>query len=185
MRVMARKRSPEPDLTAHPNALRCALALVAWALMGLAALAVVAMSLALMREVAWAGLIFLVLGLATGAAGVVGVLGTLDMLRLPAPILTIGAEGLRDRRLSAALIPWQAIRWRRVILSTTRANGDTVQLWIDGDYPVRPAMRALALANGLVGRPPYSVLTFGLGIQTDAIARAMNRYKRPEVMPGG
>ena len=185
MRAMARKRPPEPDLSAHPNALRCAFALIAWALMGFAALAVVAMSLVLIVEVWWAGLLFLALGLVTGASGLAGVMGALDMLRLPEPILQIGRDGLHDRRLSEALIPWDNLRWRRVILSTTRANGDTVQLWIDGDYPIRPAMRALALGNRLVGRPPYSVLTFALGIQTDAIARAMNRYKRPEEIPGG
>lgn len=185
MRAMARKHAIEPDLTAHPNALRCALALALWALMVLAAVMVVAMSFELLASVPWAGLIFLAMGLATGAAGVIGVWGALDMLRLPAPALSISAGGLRDRRLSEALIPWDAIRWRRVILSTTRANGDTVQLWIEGDFPIRAPMRALALANRLVGRPPYSVLTFGLGIQTDAIAKAMNRYKRPEMMPGG
>ncbi len=181
---MARRHARDPVLTAHPNALRCALALTLWALMLLAALMVLALAVELMGSVAWAGLIFLALGLATGAAGLVGVLGVLDMLRLPEPILSIGPDGLRDRRLSDALIPWEAIRWRRVILSTTRANGDTVQLWIDTDVPIRPAMRALALGNRLVGRPPYSVLTFALGIQTDAIAGAMNRFKRPETLPG-
>lgn len=173
----------KPTLTAHPDALRCAIALALWVLMALAAVMVLALSLQLMADVPWAGVIFLVLGLATGAAGVIGTLGTIDMLRLPAPILSIGPDGLHDRRLSAALIPWKAIRWRRVILSTTRANGDTVQMWIDADVPIRPAMRALALGNRLVGRPPYSVLTFALGSRTDAIAATMNQFKRPEMPP--
>ncbi|MCC6000611.1 MAG: hypothetical protein JJU19_07060 [Pararhodobacter sp.] len=173
-----------PDLQAHPDALRCTMALALWLLMALAALMVVALAVEMMAELPWAGLIFLAMGLATGAAGVTGAWGTLDMLRLPAPILTIGPAGVHDRRLSATPIPWEAIRWRRVILSTTRANGDTVQLWIDANIPIRPPMRVLAVANRMLGRPPYSVLTFALEIQTDAIAAAMNRYKRPETLPG-
>ena len=65
-----------------------------------------------------------------------------------------------------------------------RANGDTVQLRLLAPVPLRPAARALALANRALGRPPLSVLTFGLEIGASEIARAMTRHKEPWERPG-
>ena len=179
-----RKPAPKPDLTAHPDRLRCAGLLGVWALVVPAGLAALVMALSLLGELPLVGLLFTVLAALVMAAGVTGVMSALDMLRAPAPLLHIDREGLRDLRLSDRTIPWEALEWRRVILSAVRANGDTVQLRLLAPVPLRPAARALALANRALGRPPLSVLTVGLEIGASEIARAMTRHKEPWERPG-
>lgn len=178
---MARK----PDLTAHPNPLRAGALLGVWALVVPAGLGALALSVALLAELPLVGLLFMAMAALVLAAGIAGVLGALDMLRQPAPILTISAEGLRDLRLSDQTIPWEALEWRRALVSTVRPNGDTVQLRLSPDVPLRPAARALALANRALKRPPASVLTFALEVDAAAIAQAMARHKAPWERPGG
>ena len=172
---MARK----PDLTAHPNTLRAGALLGMWALVVPSGAAALALAVALLADLLLVGLLFMAMAAMVLAAGIVGVMGALDMLRQPAPILTISREGLRDLRLSDRTIPWEALEWRRALVSTVRPNGDTVQLRLLAPVPLRPAARAMALANRLVKRPPCSVLTFALDVDAAAIARAMAVHKAP------
>ena len=103
---MASKPAPAPDQTTHPKALRCALALLLWALIVLAAVVWWrALSCAMMRALARPGSRFLLQGLATGAAGLLSIWDARDMLRLPLPIPCIGRGGLRNQRMSKALRP--------------------------------------------------------------------------------
>ncbi|NYS26449.1 hypothetical protein HUK65_15790 [Rhodobacteraceae bacterium 2376] len=178
---MARK----PDLTAHPNPLRAGALLGVWALVVPAGLGALALAISLLAELPLVGLLFIAMAVLVLAAGCVGVLAALDMLRQPAPILTISRDGLRDLRLSDQTIPWEALDWRRALLSTVRANGDTVQLRLSPEIKLRPAARAMALANRALKRPPCSVLTFALEVDAATIAQAMARHKDPWERPTG
>ncbi len=127
----------------------------------------------------WAGV---PAGLVVVGAMAVELAAAWRLLRSPDATLTIGPDGLWDRRLSPGPIPWAALRWRRVTRSTKRAAMDAVRLDLDPQAAARtyPTVRLLAAVNRLARLLPYPVTPVGLDRSTAEIAAACARYKPPE-----
>lgn len=176
--AMPRRPDP-PTLTA--NARRgWALAVLAGLALGAAGAAgVLAIGLAIGR----AEPVFAILASVSGLV-LLGLLGlearTAWLLwREPDPILTIGPEGLWDRRLSPAPIPWAALDWQRVTVTQKRRAVDAVRFDTDAPERTRFHARLLARLNARFGYVPYAVMQIGLDTTTDAIAAACARHKPP------
>jgi hypothetical protein len=73
---------------------------------------------------------------------------------VPDPARLIAPAGLRDRRLSPAPLPWLALRWRRVTVSSRRKAADSEAFHRDPAHPMRWSARALGLANRMLGHSP-------------------------------
>lgn len=92
-------------------------------------------------------------------------------------VIEMGAEGLRDRRLSETVIPWETIRWKILF------NGRSYSLKFDVAEPtlgmLRPSLprRSLALLNRLVGYPAFTMATLGTGLSSHQLAARMERFK--------
>ncbi|MFN4141959.1 hypothetical protein, partial [Aestuariivirga sp.] len=117
------------------------------------------------------------MGLLLAAAGLVlaGLAWRIAWLRGPALELT--EEGLRDRRLSPDVIPWDAISWRVMF------NGRSYSLQFDVAEAQRKILRiywphrAMALFNRLMRHPEFTVVTLGTGLTAEAIGARMNSFK--------
>ncbi len=111
----------------------------------------------------------------------------LRRLAAPAPGLAVGPEGLLDRQLAAAPIPWSEIKALNIArFRTTRVR---LELTAAGDARVRPVMRRLARLGRAVGMPSYGVSLMGLGAVDREVAVAVQAWfdamRVPERSPGG
>lgn len=175
--------TPQP-LHVAPRRLLAAVMVAVLGLMVAAGLAVIVLSAA--SAVAAPEL---ALGVVAGLAVVVALGNELSaawhLWRSPGPVVVIGPEGLWDRRLSAAPIPWQALRWRRVTRSTKRSAMDAVRFELAGPEAqsaaprLRLPARLMAPVNRLAGLLPYAVSPVGLDTHTHWIAEACARYQPP------
>lgn len=174
-------RRPPPTFEARPRRLLVAGLLAVLAVSLAAGLAAAALSAAAAARapVLLAGV---PAGLLVMGAMAIELAAAWRLWRSPDAGLTIGPEGLWDRRVSAAPIPWAALRWRRVTRSTKRAAMDAVRFDLDPAAlaGVHGSVRLLAAINRLAGLLPYSVAPVGLDRTTPQIAEACARYKPPE-----
>jgi hypothetical protein len=170
-----------PDATAIPNRPFWArLLLPFWALEA-------AMGLLFARTGAgWLGpsengmaVLLIAMGLMLAAAGVVMTGLCWRIARLKGPAIEIGPGGLRDHRLSSALLPWEDVSW------TVRFNGLSHGLYLDVAEPRRSSFRpywhqkAVALFNRLFRYPEFSIATLGTGLGAQGIAKRLAAFKAP------
>lgn len=172
-------RAPAPFTARGRRPLAALLAMV-WLLGVFASVMVIVLAAEIRAQNPLLALGFALGGLVMAAATGVALWTALQVLLLPDPILTLGPEGLWDRRLSPAPLPWAAIRWRRVTVSRKRKAADSVQFHLDAPHPLHLPARAQGLANRMLGYPPYTVQAMGLDATTDQIAAACARYKPAE-----
>lgn len=178
-----RKAGPPPVLTARPVAGRSVLFGLGGAAALIAGAAVVVMSVQMWAEGLWyLTPLFGAAGLACVALGVLVLWYLADLWRLPQPLIAVSREGLLDRRLSPGILPWEALRWQRVI-GTGRGVGDSVLIGTDRALTPRPPQRALALLFGWRGHLPWPVLTVATDSTAEALAEALLRF-RPAERPG-
>jgi len=110
----------------------------------------------------------------------------LSMLRLRDPVLEIGPNGLRDRRLSPDLIGWDRIRWSNMStrgfnqVTRTRTRMHEVLITVEGRFRPPLYLWPMAAFYRLVATHPWPVLSFGTGLRSDQIASQLSRYKPPE-----
>lgn len=101
------------------------------------------------------------------------------------PLITLTPEGIRDTRLSAALIPWRAVRG----ISTWTHYGQKVMV-LDVDpsvirqLPLNPLVRWTLGLNRLLGIDGLGISALGLTIGYEALLQAAIAYaeaaQRPE-----
>lgn len=173
-------RTAAPALTANARRPLTAAVALFWSLALFAAVMVIALAAEIRGMIPVVALAFALGGLVLAASAVVGLWTAALLLIQPDPALTVGPEGLWDRRLSPAPLPWDAIRWRRVTVSRKRKAADAVQFRLTAPYPIHPPARALALVNRMLGLPPYTVQAVGLDVGTDRIAAACALYRPSE-----
>lgn len=178
-----RTAGPGPMLEVRPVTGRAVLFGLGGAAALLAGAAVVAMSVQMWAEGLWfLTPLFGPAGLACIGIGVLVLSYLADMLRLPQPLIAVSHEGLLDRRLSPEILPWESLRWHRVI-GTGRGVGDSVL--IDTDRPLAPRapQRVLARLFFWRGYLPWPVLTVATDCSAEALATALLRFlpaERPE-----
>lgn len=138
---------------------------------------VIALSGQLVAEgLALMALVFAPLGAAIAAFGGLMLWYLARLWTLPRPVIRVGPEGLTDRRLSEAPLPWRGLRWQRVV-STGRGAGDAVLVQTDAPLSPDIPQRLLAALYRARGRPPWAVLTLGTGVTTGELAAALTRYR--------
>ena len=110
------------------------------------------------------------------------------MLRLPGPVIEIGPEGLRDRRLSSEIIPWDRIRWSRIgfrgfnQVTRTRVSMGELVFDVDGPFRARALFWPVAAVYRLIAPHPWPLLTFGTRLRPEKLATELTRYRSPETM---
>lgn len=149
----------------------------------LAGAAVVVMSAQMWAEGAWyLTLLFGPVGLVCIALGVLVLWYLADLWRLPRPVITVSREGLLDHRLSPELLPWEALRWQRVV-GTGRGVGDSVLIAAEHPLTPRPPQRALSRLFAWRGHLPWPVLTVATDTKAEALAAALLTFlpaERPD-----
>jgi hypothetical protein len=121
--------------------------------------------------------VLIILGLVLAAAGVVMTALSWRSAWLKGTAIEMTAEGFRDRRLSAELIPWEAVSWKLVF------NGRSHAVQIDIAAPWRErlsifwAQRALGRFNRLLRHPEFTVLTLATGRSAHDIAALITPFK--------
>lgn len=105
------------------------------------------------------------------------------------PVITIGPEGFRDRRISPEIVPWERFRWSRHRFRSTAIPGqgavgrrsvDEVGFEVDGPYRARLHYRALAvLYRTFLRGAGWRIVLSGLRARPDQIAGAIRPYARP------
>ncbi len=100
----------------------------------------------------------------------------LQCLRLEGPLVELGSDGLRDRRISDETLPWDRLTWRSV--TTPRGPAPPqfrTELRIDARWPYR----LLAVLNMVLRQPPYTVLPLATGKSAAELAELMSRFRAP------
>jgi hypothetical protein len=98
----------------------------------------------------------------------------LRRLGAAAPGLAVGPEGLLDRQLADAPIPWSEIRSLNIAhFHTTRVR---LELTAAGEARVRPVIRLLGRLGRAVGTPSFGVSLLGLGGVDRAVAEAVQAW---------
>lgn len=91
--------------------------------------------------------------------------------RLSGNAIEMTDDGLLDRRLSAQVIPWGAIRHKVIF------NGRSYSLQADIDEPARStagigwAPRAMGLFSRLLRQPEFTIMSLGTGLSAHDLAR--------------
>ena len=82
-----------------------------------------------------------------------------------------------DRRITPAIIPWEAISWRVLF------NGHGYSVKFDVAEPVRqglrlpPPQRVLGMFNRLLRYPAFIILTLGTGLSAHQIGARLEGFK--------
>lgn len=100
------------------------------------------------------------------------------------PIITIGPEGFRDRRISEDTVPWDNFLWSRDRvkigyvgqIGITGRQVDEVVFDVEGPYRVTPHYRLLGVASRVLCKSPWRVVTIGTGVQVPEIVRAIRTH---------
>ena len=125
-----------------------------------------------------------IVGLWLAAIALVTMMSSLELMRLPDPVLEIGPEGVRDRRISDASIVWDDLDWNRVQLVMPYGITDQVRIVLKRPYPLRRSKRGFRVLGRFI--PIASFRSGALFIapivpdaSTDGIEAAMARFRTP------
>lgn len=100
----------------------------------------------------------------------------LHSLLMNGPILELGPDGFRDRRICDETLPWQQLSWRSV---TTPRGPAPPQFRTNQPIPARWPYRLLVALNTLLRQPPYAVLPLATGKSATELADLMARFHAP------
>lgn len=107
-------------------------------------------------------------------------------LVMSGPIIAIGPDGFRDRRISSETIPWERFRWSRDQSKVGYSAGahlsgrtvDELGFEVDGPYRAGIHYRVLALFFRAIRRPGWRIVTMGTAVRADQLAGAIRSYCR-------
>jgi hypothetical protein len=123
-------------------------------------------------------LVLMVMGLVLTLAGIVMAGHCWRIASLSGTAIEMTDAGLMDRRLSARLIPWEAISWKVIF------NGRSYALQMDVAEPARSAAgiawpsRALGLFSRLLRQPEFNVASLGTGLSAHGIGQRMAGFRK-------
>lgn len=124
--------------------------------------------------------VLMLMGVVLAAAGIVMAGQCWRAARLTGNAIEMTDDGLLDRRLAAASIPWEAIRWKVIF------NGRSYSVQADIREPARSAARiawparAAGLFNRMLRHPEFGIAALGTGLSAHDIAARMTAFKPPE-----
>lgn len=105
------------------------------------------------------------------------------------PVITIGPDGFRDRRVSPATVPWERLRWYRqtktqaVSGSASRGGGvyhlDVIAYDVEGPYDVALHYRVFSWYLRVIRNLPWRVMPIGISTSVAEMARAMRAHSSP------
>lgn len=121
--------------------------------------------------------VLMLMGLVLVAAGLVAGSQCWRAATISGHAIEMTEAGLLDRRLSARIIPWEAIGWKLLF------NGRSYAVYISVSEPGRSEAgiawhaRAAGLFNKLLRHPEFSVASLGTGLSAHEIAQRMAAFK--------
>jgi hypothetical protein len=123
------------------------------------------------------GAVLLLMGVLLAAAGIIMTAQSLRIARLKGAAIVMNDQGLLDRRISAAVIPWEAIAWKVVFNGRSYAVQFSVAESERARLGVYWEQRALGRFNRLFGYPEFAMPVLGTGHRAGALAERMQRFK--------
>ncbi len=124
--------------------------------------------------------VLMLMGAVLIVAGVVMCGQSWRAARLAGNAIEMTEDGLLDRRLSARVIPWEAIAWKLIF------NGRSYSVQMDVAEPARSAARiawparAAGLFSRLLRHPEFAVAALGTGLSAHDIASRIEGFKHAE-----
>ena len=123
--------------------------------------------------------VLIIMGVVLCLAGVMMVGHCWRIANLVGNALEMTDAGLLDRRLSAKLIPWDAIAWKVIF------NGRSYSLQMNIAEPARSSAgiawpaRALGLLSKLLRQPEFAIAALGTGLSAHDIGARITPFKPP------